>query len=72
VARHIPAGTVLDVGAAAGFVLKGLEDAGWQGEGIEPNDTMARYAREVLGLSVATDDLETVVCGRWFDIVSMI
>ena len=39
--RFAPAGEVLDVGAAAGFLLQGLLDEGWQGEGLEPNDRMA-------------------------------
>lgn len=71
-ARYMPVGTVLDVGAAAGFILKGLEDAGWRGEGVEPNETMARHAREVLELSVSITDLEGLVCDKQFDLVSMI
>ena len=70
--RYRPVGTVLDIGAAAGFVLQGLQDAGWRGQGIEPNEKMARYAREVLGLSVLTTDLESFDCDQQFDLVSMI
>ena len=71
-AVHMSTGTVLDVGAAAGFILKGFEDAGWRGEGIEPNETMARYAREVMGLTVVTAQLESFLAGKQFDMVSMI
>jgi len=71
-AQYMPVGAVLDIGAAAGFILKGLQDAGWRGEGIEPNETMARYAREVLGLSVATAQLESICADNRFDLVSMI
>ena len=59
--RHgLQLGRVLDVGAAAGFVLKGLEDCGWQGVGVEPNARMARHARDVLQRDVRTGTLETL------------
>src|SRR5690606_10197177 len=34
-------GKMLDVGAAAGFILRGFIDSGWQGTGLEPNAEMA-------------------------------
>ncbi len=58
---------VLDVGAAAGLVLAGLEDAGWHGVGIEPNPRMASYARETLGLDVRTGALEEYADAELFD-----
>jgi len=36
---------VLDIGCAAGFILKGFEDSGWICRGIEPNETMAKAMR---------------------------
>lgn len=71
-ARFIPTGTMLDVGAAAGFVLQGFLDGGWQGEGLEPNAAMAAYARRELGLHVQVGDLESLAADRQFDLVSMI
>jgi len=71
-ARYTTTGRILDVGAAAGFFLKGFEDCGWQGTGIEPNATMARYAQEVLGIHVVKADLETVHVDEKFDVVSAI
>lgn len=71
-ARLIPRGTMLDVGAAAGFVLQGFLDGGWQGEGLEPNAAMAAYARRELGLNVRAGDLESLTDDRQFDLVSMI
>jgi SAM-dependent methyltransferase len=65
-------GRVLDVGAASGFVLAGLQDGGWQGRGIEPNDTMAAYGREVLKMDVETGPFETFEAKERFDLVSMI
>ena len=70
--RHIPPGRILDIGAAAGFVLKGFEDCGWQCTGIEPNATMARYAKDILGLRTVTGAVEAVRLDETFDVVSMI
>jgi len=36
-ASHLAPGRVLDVGAAAGFVLEGLLDDGWTGAAVEPH-----------------------------------
>src|SRR6185312_5623714 len=38
--RRLPYG-----GAAAGFILRGFQDCGWNCIGIEPKTTMAAYAR---------------------------
>lgn len=70
--RHTEPGRLLDVGAAAGLVLKGYEDSGWQGVGLEPNSTMARWARDRLALNVANCSLEDFVPSRTFDVVSLI
>lgn len=56
--KYTKPGRLLDVGSAAGFILQGLIDTGWQGMGIEPNDRVATYARENLGLPVQTGTLE--------------
>jgi SAM-dependent methyltransferase len=63
---------MLDVGAAAGFLLKGFLDQGWHGEGIEPNPRMAEHARQHLGLDVMTGTLEQFESDRQYDLVSMI
>ncbi len=67
-----PAGELLDVGAAAGFILQGLRDTGWHADGLEPNDRMAAFAREQSGLTVHTGSLETFETNRTFDAISMI
>ena len=46
VRKDISQGRVLDVGCAAGFVLRGFQDAGWTGVGIEPNPKMADHATQ--------------------------
>lgn len=65
-------GRMLDVGAAAGFILRGFADEGWTGIGVEPNAVMARHGREQLGIDVRQGTLES--CGELgqFDLVSMI
>jgi SAM-dependent methyltransferase len=72
VARHRAPGRMLDVGAAAGFMLQGFHDAGWAGCGIEPNARMARFAREQLALDVACGIAEDIRSGQAFDLVAMI
>jgi SAM-dependent methyltransferase len=71
-ARYMPPHTVLDVGAAAGFILQGLRDSGWQGRGIEPNPRMAAYAATQLGLGVDPCSLEQFRSSEHFRLVSMI
>lgn len=70
-AKYTEPGRLLDVGAAAGYVLKGLEDCGWEGVGLEPNARMARHAEEVLGLRMVIGLLEVVDFDEIFDVVSI-
>lgn len=71
--KYMPPGTLLDVGAAAGFILNGLRDHHWQGDGIEPNAQMAAFGREQLGINVQVGTLETLEpTGKTYDVVSMI
>jgi len=70
--KYTAPGTMLDVGAAAGFILKGFTESGWQGIGLEPNDTMASYGRTELGLRIETGNLEQFSTNQQFDLVSMI
>jgi SAM-dependent methyltransferase len=67
-----PPGRVLDVGAAAGFLLAGVRDRGWSGEGVEPNDRMAAHGREKLGLTIHTGTLETATPTGPFDLVNFV
>jgi SAM-dependent methyltransferase len=72
ISKYTKPGKILDVGSAAGFILKGFEQAGWECSGTEPNDTMAAYGRNELGLNIATGGLETYKATTKFDLVSMI
>lgn len=69
-AKYMRPGELLDVGAAAGFILRGFLDCGWRGVGVEPNRNMAEYARG-RGLNVQTGTLETFRTDRRFDLVNM-
>lgn len=65
-------GKILDVGAAAGFILKGFIDDGWQGEGIEPNKTMVDFANVNMGVKVSQSSLEEFESDEKFDCISLI
>jgi SAM-dependent methyltransferase len=70
--QYMKPGCLLDVGAAAGFVMKGFVELGWCAVGIEPNSGMADHARNCLGLDVETCTLEDFEATDRFDLVSMI
>lgn len=66
-------GTMIDVGAAAGFLLEGWIDSGWNGIGVEPNASMSEHATK-RGLDVrcsAFENTDVSDAGR-VDCVSMI
>lgn len=65
-------GKMLDVGAAAGYLLRGFVDAGWSGIGIEPNHSMALLAQTSMGVDVRQGSLEDLETDERFDLVSMI
>ena len=70
--EFITPGLLLDVGTAAGFILKGFQEGGWRGTGLEPNASMAEYGRTHLGLQVENGNLEQFSTNQQFDLVSMI
>ncbi|TYQ24766.1 methyltransferase domain-containing protein [Pseudanabaena sp. UWO311] len=70
--RYMDTGTILDVGAAAGFILQGFTQSGWQGKGIEPNAEMVNHDCKSLGLSVEVGSLETISTSDRYDLISMI
>jgi len=72
IAPFAPPGRSLDVGAAAGYILQGFADSGWDGSGIEPNASMAAFGRDKLGLKLEQGSLESFETEQTFDLVSMI
>ena len=71
-ARFTRPARLLDVGAAAGFILSGFVDQGWEGEGVEPNPAMAEYGAEKLGLRIHAASLEDFESPAPFDLVTLI
>jgi hypothetical protein len=70
--QYMKPGRLLDVGAAAGFVMKGFVGMGWCVVGIKPNPGMADHTRDCLGLDVETCTLEDFQATDRFDLPSMI
>ena len=69
--RHTAAGRMLDVGAAAGFVMKGFHEHGWEVMGLEPNATMASEARNQFGFEVLAETMENNSLHGKFDLINM-
>lgn len=65
-------GKLLDIGSAAGFILKGFQESGWSGVGLEPNHSMRSYGRNQLGLQIESGCLEGFFSAEQFDALSMI
>ncbi len=73
-AKHAKPATVVDVGAAAGYLVEGMRSVGWTPIGIEPNDMMAAAGR-ARGLDIRTGSGESLLGGLTagsIDAVSMI
>jgi len=70
--KYMHPGNLLDVGCAAGFIMKGFEEEGWQCDGIEPNDTMASYGRSEMQLNIHTGSFEEYTTNKKYDLISLI
>lgn len=70
--KNISGGKLLDIGAAAGFILKGFEERGWTGVGIDPNGRMAEYGTKIVGVHVEKGTIENLELNEKFDLVLMI
>lgn len=67
-------GTLLEVGCAAGWILKAAQDRGWQVRGIEAAPKFQRFARDQLGLPVdlgSIEDVDPTGLGT-FDVILML
>jgi 2-polyprenyl-3-methyl-5-hydroxy-6-metoxy-1,4-benzoquinol methylase len=65
-------GSMLDIGAASGFICDGFRSEGWRPEALEPNQRMAQYGRSRLNLTFHSTDLEHFENTQHYDLVSMI
>jgi len=70
--KYMSPGEVLDVGSAAGFILKGLQESGWKGKGIEPNLKLADFSNTRFHIEVENTTLEQFKDGRQYNLISMI
>ncbi len=70
--NYMNPGNMLDVGAAAGFLLNGFLSKGWTGKGIEPNKRMVEYGKEQLGLEMEEVSYENFSTNDKYDLVVMI
>ena len=68
----IEKGRLLDVGAAAGFILQGFISENWNGIGLEPNENIAKFGRENFGLDIRQSSLESFQTNEKFDLILMI
>ena len=65
-------GTMLDIGAAAGFIMQGFADAGWDCVGLEPNASMVKAGKEQFGADIRQGSLEEFDTDEKFDLISII
>jgi SAM-dependent methyltransferase len=72
ISKFMTPGKVLDIGSAAGFILKGFENKGWQGTGIEPNKSMVEYGQTNTGIKVIKGTLESITLENNFDLVILV
>jgi SAM-dependent methyltransferase len=70
--QRMAPGTVLDIGTAAGFFLSVLADRGWKAQGIEPNASMAAFARNQFQLTVHHRAFEDYGGPGEFDLLTML
>lgn len=58
IGRHVPAGTLLDVGCGHGLLLDEARRSGYSVSGLELSDSARAYATDVLGLDVRGETIE--------------
>ncbi|MEW6515922.1 MAG: class I SAM-dependent methyltransferase [candidate division FCPU426 bacterium] len=71
--RQKPTGTFLDVGCATGFMLNGIRrHSSWEVYGCEFSPAASAFARDTLGLQVATGQLaDAAYPDAFFDVVQV-
>ena len=72
ISKYKSSGNVLDVGCAAGFIMKGFQMIGWNCRGLEPNKSMAEYGRNQLQLEIEVGSLESFRSKEKYDLITLI
>ena len=72
VGSFMKSGLLVDIGAAAGFIMKGFENKGWEVKGLEPNSSMVHYGKKVLGLDIKVGTIESARFDIQADLVTLI
>jgi len=72
VKRYVATGRLLDVGSAAGFLMKGFQDRDWNVMGLEPNASMAAEAMQRFGFKTTNSPIEESGIHAEFDLVTMV
>lgn len=57
-------GSILDIGAAAGFFLKVAKERGWKTYGIEPSKYLSDYGNQNYGVNITCGTLETALAPK--------
>lgn len=71
-AKIMQPGKMLDVGAAAGFIMKGFQHNGWDCSGIEPNKSMVEYGKSKLHLNIVQGGFENYSTTDTYDLITVI
>jgi SAM-dependent methyltransferase len=71
-AKIMQPGKMFDVGAAAGFIMKGFQNNGWDCSGIEPNKSMVEYGKSKLHLNLVQGGFENYSTDDKYDLVTVI
>ena len=69
IAPEVPSGRLLDVGCGHGLLLDEARRRGYEVVGLELAKASADHAREVLGLDVRSEPIETFDSGEQFDLI---
>ncbi len=67
-----PRGRLLDAGCGYGFFLKEARNRGWTVRGIDYSGHPLEYAREMFGLGIVAEELETAFSGLSDDSVDVV
>lgn len=72
ISKYTTPGKMIDIGAAAGFLMQGFSNKKWDVFGIEPNKTMTDYGIRELNLKIINDSFENFDFKGTYDLVTLI